>query len=847
MRRIEGDSLGQLIRAALAEQRSEVLSLGSVLEVMLKLCDAVEYAHASGVIHRDIKPDNVMIGAFGEVMLVDWGAADSASHTKDERASIVGTLAYMAPEQLHGEPANPSSDIFALGATLFHALVLRAPVRATTRELLFARKLRGELDLPSSEELRRVPRPLLGIALKAMSVQPRDRYPSVAAFAQALRDFLVGRNAWAAPLVVETFNDDSYLERWVSAQQSDFAREGGQLVSQCRAGGLLIYKQRLAAGLAIEFDGELQAGCRPGDISVIWTEDDLLDGGPRWPTRGTTWSLQIGGFANLLVGIYRNFEQCVAGRSLSVAIGRKYRVRAEIDEHKLRLLLDGELLVEHEDVFPLPSGYLALYAYYPGKAFGNVHLYERGFPERIRPTAIGDAFFACKDFQQAARQYARVEQVLPHTALAEEARYKRGVSLSSAGDRAGAEDAWRGLLDPGFRARAALHLVDAGFAAGRHQQVVGELERLLQSAPTLRAAIIGRWIDYVMRLCAADVFSLDPYLSLRERAFPNHGESAAATASAEVARGHFHNVLGHFSDQHLQFVEACNLLGDFELVAKRYAAAPWLLSMALLRLNRADDPRVTPALRGLTLLMQGDLAGALQHGSVEAELVAGNYERALEDPYLQREDRAAALRGLGRTREAAELGDARALSELDVGEEELARGHRLQERLYLLHHLAFRALFAGDEPSYRRLRDQAMALPCGAIWGDVWIHRYFLLPMIEEQGGERGALERSLRQCLKSPAKSPYDKLPYLARLVLGEISEVEFEAQPCQLYITGRLCFGSALRAELIGDRDLASRWYARYASLPASERASDSPRGDPLALRWVAFRLESTRKSPR
>jgi hypothetical protein len=847
MRRIEGDSLGVLIRSALAEQRREALSLGSLIEVVLKLCDAVAYAHANGVIHRDIKPDNVMIGAFGEVMLVDWGAADPASRSTNEPAPIVGTLTYMAPEQLHGAPPSPSADIFALGATLFHSLLLRAPVRATTRELLLSRKLRGELDPPTSEELQRVPRPLLGIALKAMSANPHDRYPTVAAFAQALRDFSIGRNAWAAPLVVETFRDDSYLERWVSTQTDDFVREGERLVSQCQAGALLIYRQRLAAGLAVEFDGEILEGCRPGDISVLWTDEDLLDGGPHMPTRGTTWTLQIGAFANLLAGIYRNFEQCVAGRSFSITAGRKYRVRAEIAEHKLRLLLDGELVAEHEDLFPLSSGYLALYAYYPGKAFGNVNLYERGFPERVSPTAIGDAFFACKEFQQAARQYLRVEQVLPYTALAEEARYKRGVALVSEGDTARAEEVWSGLRDAVWRARATLHLVDADFTAGRHEHVVAELERLLAMFSTLRAAIIGRWIDYVMRLCASDVFALEPYVQLRERVFPDHSESAAAAASAEVARGNYRDVVERFPEQHVQFVEACNLLGDFELVASRYTDAPWLVSMALLRLNRAQDSRVTPALRGLQLLLQGDLAGALLHGSVEAQLLTGNYERALEDPYLYWENRAAALRGLDRDQEAADMGDARALAELDVGEEALARGHRLQERLYLLHHLAFRALFAGDENTYRRFREQALTLPFGALWSDVWIHRFFLMPLVDEWAGDRGAVERSLRQCLQKPGAYPYDNLPYLARLVLGEISEAEFRAQPCQLYITGRLCFGAALRAEFVGDRELSSRCYARYLSLPLLERGTDSTRGDPLTLRWAEFRLKSERGSAR
>ena len=113
-------------------------------------------------------------------------------------------------------------------------------------------------------------------------------------------------------------------------------------------------------------------------------------------------------------------------------------------------------------------------------------------------------------------------------------------------------------------------------AAGRHSEVLAELAALLAEFPSLRAAIIGRWVEYVMRLCATDAFALEGYALFRASHFPEHLESAGAAASVEVARGCWHKVLSDFSDQHIQVVEACNLLGQFELVAERYTSAPWL-------------------------------------------------------------------------------------------------------------------------------------------------------------------------------------------------------------------------------------------------------------------------------
>ncbi|HEV8245222.1 MAG TPA: hypothetical protein VGP93_05615, partial [Polyangiaceae bacterium] len=578
----------------------------------------------------------------------------------------------------------------------------------------------------------------------------------------------------------------------------------------------------------------------PGDLSVIWTEDDLLEGGPHWPKQGATWSLQIGAYANLLVGIYREFSKCVSGRSLSIEIGRKYRIRAEINENSLRLLLDGELVAEYEDLFPIPSGYVALYTFCPGKAFYNLKIYERGMPERLSPTAIGDAFYASKDYEQAARHYGRVEQLLPLTATAEEARYKRGLALLGAGNTLLAEQVWQGLVDELWKARAALHRVDAAFNAREHEKVVAELERLLHGVPALRTTIINRWADYVERLCRSDVMAVDIYAKLREAEFPEHLESASAAASAALSSGRWREVVERFPEQHMHFAEAASLLGDFESVVERYRKGTFYRNMALLRLGRFDELGAGEWVAALVKLLTGDAAAALeeQPGFQEAMLFLGQHQRVLEIEQLDREDRGAALRGLGRTDEAVVERDVRALAQINAGAEVLQAGWRLHERAYLLNHLTLRELFGGDADGYRRYRDQALEIPCGAIWIDVWVHRFLLFPLADELLGDRGALERSLRQSISDRRAGWFGKLWFVARYVLGELSEADFLDQPCKMYVESRLLFSKALRAELAADHDTAREHYRRYLALPELERAIDSVRKDPLVERWAAFR---------
>jgi len=835
MEQVSGQSLGSLIRGAATQGASEVLPAIELMEIMLKVADALAYAHAEGVVHRDVKPDNIMIGWYGKVVLVDWGAAHIARDELAGKGLIVGTPVYMAPEQLSTGVTTPASDIYGLGATLFHTLLLRAPLKRNDSERFWERKTRGSIDPPTNAELARAPRALLGIALRAMSPQPRDRYPSMKAMGEALRDVLVGRKAWLAPLS-EPLEDDSYRQRWVSIPEDAFERRGERLVSRGSDVCLLVYKQRLAAGVALEFDGEILPGERAGDLSVMWTEDDVLEPAPHWPFHNCT-SLQIGAFDNLAVGIYRNFA-CLQGRSLSVEVGKTYQIRAEIEEQAFRLFLDGKLVAEYDQLFSTRSGYIAVYSYAPGKAFSNIRLFERAVPERISPNAVGDAFYTRDELGAAAAEYARVEQRLPSTELAEEARFKRGLCCLRDGHHELARDLWATLRADSWRARAAVHLVDLEFQAGRHQEVVAELSRLLNDLPSARALIVDRWVQYVNSLCSSDVMHLAPYGDLRDRHFPDDPGSAAAAAQLELSRGNFRAVVERFPDQHRQHFEARCALAEFAYAAERYAGIPWMYETAQGHLNQFDRVKHSAA-RALGHALRGELDDALALGDcIEALLPTGRYDVVLNHHFTPPAEYAAALRGLGRISEAAARGDARALCQLDAGPEALDSPLVLQERLYLLHHLALRSYQHGDLPDYRRHLTAATALPCAAFWEDLWLHRHFLFPLLDRDLGDPEACTRHARHVIDHLPLHFRAKALHLARFVLGETTLAQFEAQPVRMFLRARSLLAQALRAEYTNDTDAAAVFYREYLSLPAIDHFSDSPRGDPLVDGWARFR---------
>jgi serine/threonine protein kinase len=130
-----------------------------LLRVFLRICEAVSFAHANGVVHCDLKPENVMLGDFGEVLVMDWGVARAAGASE----VIAGTRGFMAPEQEQGTSIDASTDVFALGA------MLRAILPA------------------------KVPRPLAAICAKATAPAQSDRYPSVLALADDVSRWLDGQ------------------------------------------------------------------------------------------------------------------------------------------------------------------------------------------------------------------------------------------------------------------------------------------------------------------------------------------------------------------------------------------------------------------------------------------------------------------------------------------------------------------------------------------------------------------------------------------------------------------------------------------------------------------------------
>jgi serine/threonine-protein kinase len=182
---VEGTTLAaQLADGSRVEPRAAA-------RIALDIADGLAVAHAGGVVHRDVKPANILLGADGRARLLDFGISRAvgegeAAHDLTGAGMAIGTLPYMAPEQLAAGPTTPASDVYGLGVVLYEMLGGRRPFAAASPVTLAAEQQQQPARIAD------VPRPLMQLALDAVAVDAARR-PGAAQLARGLRAWLDGR------------------------------------------------------------------------------------------------------------------------------------------------------------------------------------------------------------------------------------------------------------------------------------------------------------------------------------------------------------------------------------------------------------------------------------------------------------------------------------------------------------------------------------------------------------------------------------------------------------------------------------------------------------------------------
>ncbi len=214
MKRVRGQTLARVLEllARGDEETRQRFGRRRLLSAFVQVCHAVHYAHVRGVVHRDLKPGNIMLGDYGEVYVLDWGVARILREEADEspveaklpivmeastgltrHGDLVGSVGYMAPEQMHGDPnlIDARVDVFSLGVVLYEILTQKRFREGASLPVVVARVIAGEKKLPS-EARDDVPPELDALFARCTFRAPADRIASAGEISEAIEGYLEG-------------------------------------------------------------------------------------------------------------------------------------------------------------------------------------------------------------------------------------------------------------------------------------------------------------------------------------------------------------------------------------------------------------------------------------------------------------------------------------------------------------------------------------------------------------------------------------------------------------------------------------------------------------------------------
>lgn len=169
----------------------QAVALADAWDALAPLCAAVHFAHGQGIVHRDLKPENIMTTRAGVLKVTDFGLARAGQADRiTGTGAVLGTPAYMAPEQIQGDPPSPGMDQYALGVIAFELLTGRLPFESSDSVGLIFKTLQE--DPPPPSQFRQLPPGVDEVVLKMLAKRPEDRYPDVESAARALSEALLG-------------------------------------------------------------------------------------------------------------------------------------------------------------------------------------------------------------------------------------------------------------------------------------------------------------------------------------------------------------------------------------------------------------------------------------------------------------------------------------------------------------------------------------------------------------------------------------------------------------------------------------------------------------------------------
>ena len=272
MEYLQGKTLSEVIKEDAPLPPDQVAVIGQAV------AEALAFAHEAGIVHRDIKPGNIMLTPAGDVKVMDFGIARAtSSESLTQTATVLGTAAYLSPEQAQGEGVDARSDIYSLGVVLYEMLTGRAPFAGDSAVTVAYKHVRED-PVPLGRVNRSIPPGLEAVVMKCLAKSPSSRYQSADLLAQDLKRFLAGRAVLASPpaqmatQVIERPTGPTQVMPWVDTRAREASRRHRTIAIAVLIGILAIASIGLILAAGGLFSGTQQRFAVPPVIGL--TQED---------------------------------------------------------------------------------------------------------------------------------------------------------------------------------------------------------------------------------------------------------------------------------------------------------------------------------------------------------------------------------------------------------------------------------------------------------------------------------------------------------------------------------------------------------------------------------------------